>query len=431
MSDADVEQVQPPTPPGDVPSPSQSLASRFGGLSGTVAPIITTVIAFLMGGLVVLFTGKNPLKVYHAVFNGTGINWFFHVGNYHARVPFSTHRMWFPWDTGSIAAGNLQQTLLLTTPIILTALALAFAFRCGLFNIGGQGQYTAGTIFAVWLGSSFIHMNPFLHVLLCLIAGTLAGAAWAGIAGILKATVGAHEVISTIMLNWIAYWTASWLFGTGGALQNSTSPTNPVSNQVSPGARLPDFWGKQGFQGLHIGIFVSLAAVVVFWILLNRTTLGYEVRAVGFNPDAAAYGGISVKKNFIRAMAISGAFAGLAGTIDMLGGAQNYQIGQLDIPFSQVGFIGIAVALLGRNTAVGTLLGALLFGGLLYGSFHGLGSSSVIDPTLASNLTYIIQGLIVLFIGADVLILYVWNSRKKMRRRPPPANAAGTAEAAS
>jgi simple sugar transport system permease protein len=164
-------------------------------------------------------------------------------------------------------------------------------------------------------------------------------------------------------------------------------------------------------------------------MVLNRTTLGYEVRAVGFNPDAAAYGGISVKKNYIRAMAISGAFAGLAGTLDMLGGAQNYQVGQLDIPFIQVGFIGIAVALLGRNTAIGTLLGALLFGALSYGSFHGLGSSSVIDPTLANNLTYIIQGLIVLFIGADVLILYVWNSRKKLRR--PPGKAARRAEAAA
>ena len=136
-----------------------------------------------MGGLVVAFTGKNPIKVYHAVFNGTGINWFFHVGNHHARVPFSTHHMWFPWDTASVAAGNLQQTLLLTTPIILTALALAFAFRCGLFNIGGQGQYIAGTIFAVWLGTSFVHLNPWAHVILCLVAGTLAGAAWAGIAG--------------------------------------------------------------------------------------------------------------------------------------------------------------------------------------------------------------------------------------------------------
>jgi simple sugar transport system permease protein len=277
---------------------------------------------------------------------------------------------------------------------------------------------------ANWLGVDLAGLNPFVHILLCMSAGTLAAAAYAGIAGVLKATVGAHEVISTIMLNWIAFWTASWLIGAGGPLQVSNNPTNPVSNQVSPGARLPDFWGVQGFQGLHVGLFIALAAVVVFWMVLNRTTLGYEVRAVGFNPDAAAYGGISVKKNYIRAMAISGAFAGLAGTLDMLGGAQNYQVGQLDIPFIQVGFIGIAVALLGRNTAIGTLLGALS-----YGSFHGLGSSSVIDPTLANNLTYIIQGLIVLFIGADVLILYVWNSRKKLRQ--PPGKAAQRVEAAA
>ncbi len=150
---------------------------------------------------------------------------------------------------------------------------------------------------------------------------------------------------------------------------------------------------------------------------------------MGFNPDAAAYGGISVKKNYIRAMAISGAFAGLAGTLDMLGGAGNYQISQLDIPFISVGFIGIAAALLGRNTAVGTLVAALFFGALSYGSFHGLGSSSVIDPTLSGTLPYIIQGLIVLFIGADILILAVWNSRKKLRpaRRAPSTPAAEVA----
>jgi simple sugar transport system permease protein len=142
---------------------------------GAIGPAITTLIAFLMGGVVVLLTGKNPFKVYHAVFNGTGLNWFFHVGSHTARIPFSTHKMWFPFDTASIAAQNLQQTLLLTTPIILTGLAVAFAFRCGMFNIGGQGQYIAGTIFAVWLGSSFSSLNPFLHVTLCLIVGALAG----------------------------------------------------------------------------------------------------------------------------------------------------------------------------------------------------------------------------------------------------------------
>jgi len=409
-----------PSPPPEAAPPeattfagSLALKQRAGGI---IVPVITVVFAFVMSGIVVAATQHSihkALVVFKEIFEGSGLNWIAHPTT----------------DLFNISAYNLSQTLLQTTPLILTGLAVAFAFRCGMFNIGGNGQYLVGLIVANWLGVDFAGLNPFLHILLCISAGTLAAAAYAGIAGVLKATVGAHEVISTIMLNWIAFWTASWLFGAGGPLQNSTSPTNPVSTQVSPSARLPDFWGKQGFQGLHIGLFIALAAVVVFWILLNRTTLGYEVRAVGFNPDAAAYGGINVKKNFIRAMAISGAFAGMAGTLDMLGGAQNYQVGQLDIPYIQVGFIGIAVALLGRNTAIGTLLGALLFGGLLYGSFHGLGSSSVIDPTLAGNLTYIIQGLIVLFVGADVLILYVWSSRKKLRRRPP--KAAKPAEAAA
>jgi simple sugar transport system permease protein len=410
------------TDPGPSPSPERAaetgtLAARIAlkqRAGGIIVPIVTVMFALVMSGIVVAATQHSvhtALVVYKEIFDGAGLNWIFHP---------TTNLL-------DISAYNLSQTLLQTTTLILTGLAVAFAFRCGMFNIGGQGQYFVGLIVANWLGVKFAGMNPLAHILLCISAGTLAAAAYAGIAGVLKATVGAHEVISTIMLNWIAFWTASWLFGDGGPLQNSTQPTVPVSNQVSPSARLPDFWGVQGFQGVHIGLFVALAAVVVFWALLNRTTLGYEVRAVGFNPDAAAYGGINVKKNFIRAMAISGAFAGLAGALDMLGGTTNYQFGQLDVPFSQVGFIGIAVALLGRNTAIGTLFGGLLFGGLLYGSFHGLGSSSVIDPQLAGNLTYIIQGLIVLFIGADVLILYVWNSRRRLRRPPKPTKPAEAA----
>jgi simple sugar transport system permease protein len=404
-------------PPEAAPEPSTfagrlALSQRAGGI---VVPIVTVLFAFVMSFIVLAATQRSfhtAALAFKEIWEGTGLNWIFHP---------TTNLI------TSIAAYNLSQTLLQTSTLILTGLAVAFAFRCGMFNIGGQGQYFVGLIVANWLGVDFAGMSPLPHILIAMIGGTLAAAAYAGIAGVLKATVGAHEVITTIMLNWIAYWLGSWLFGAGGPLQNSTDATNPVSNQVSPGARLPDFWGPQGFQGLHIGIFIALAALVVFWALLNRTTVGYEVRAVGFNPDAAAYGGINVKKNFIRAMAISGAFAGLAGAIDMLGGTTNYQFGQLDIPFSQVGFLGIAVALLGRNTAIGTLLGALLFGGLLYGTNHGLGSGSVIQPELAGNLTYIIQGLVVLFVGADVLILYVWNSRKKLRRKPP-AKSAKTAE---
>jgi general nucleoside transport system permease protein len=412
------------TAPGQSPSPPAPPEPEFGDpgtlaarlaikqrAGGIIVPIVTVVLAIVISILVVAATQHSlhtALLAFQEIFNGAGLNWFAHPTT----------------NLQDLAAYNLSQTLLQTSTLILTGLAVAFAFRCGMFNIGGQGQYFVGLIVANWIGVSFASMSPVPHILIAMVGGTLAAAAYAGIAGVLKATVGAHEVITTIMLNWIAYWTGSWLFGAGGPLQNSTQPTVPVSNQVAPSARLPDFWGAQGFQGVHIGFFIALACVVVFWILINRTTLGYEVRAVGFNPEAAAYGGINVKKNLIRAMAISGAFAGLAGVIDMLGGATNYQYGQLDIPFSQVGFIGIAVALLGRNTAIGTLLSAFLFGALLYGSFHGLGSSSVIDPQLAGNLTYIIQGLIVLFIGADVLILYAWDSRKKLRWRPgKPAGA--------
>jgi ABC-type uncharacterized transport system permease subunit len=384
---------------------SATLAGRFAvkqRAGGLVVPVLTAVIAFLLSGLVVLATGHNPLIAYRDIFEGAGLNWIFHPTT--SLVPTSAY--------------NLSQTLLQTTTLILTGLAVAFAFRCGMFNIGGQGQYFVGLYVANWLGVDFAGMNPVPHILLCIVAGAVAGAAWAGIAGFLKATAGAHEVISTIMLNWIAIWVGEWLFGDGGPLQNSANKSVPISNDVANSAKLPVFWGEQQLQGLHIGIFIAIAALVVFWAILNRTTMGYEVRAVGFNPEAAAYGGINVPKNLIRAMAISGAFAGLAGALDMTG--YLYHFGQTDIPVSSVGFLGIAVALLGRNTAVGVGLGALLFGALLFGTTHGL-TSNVIQPELAGNLTYIIQGLVVLFIGADVLILYVWNSRRKLRRKGPKA----------
>src|SRR5919108_461624 len=282
-------------PGGYAPSVLERLAfyQRAGGI---VTPVLTAVFAFFMAGLVVLATGHNPWQTYKEVFEGAGLNWFVHFGNYHIDIPFTTHHVWFWWDTNTnhTAPYNLTQTFLTTAPLILTGLAVSFAFRCGLFNIGGQGQYVVGAITAVYFGSRFTGLAPGAHIVLAMALAALAGAAWAAIAGVLKATVGAHEVITTIMLNWIAYWGGSYLFGQGGPLQNHADKSLPISDDVAAGAKLPVIWGTQALQGLHAGIFVAIAALVVFALLLNRTTLGYEIRAVGFNPEAARYGGISV-----------------------------------------------------------------------------------------------------------------------------------------
>jgi general nucleoside transport system permease protein len=373
-----------------------ALAQRAGGLAG---PVLTAVFALLIGGLVVLATGANPLSTYRAIFNGSGLNWL------------------FPWVTGttrSFAATNLQQTLLLTTALVLCGLAVSVGFRCGLFNIGGQGQYIVGSIFALWIGSSFLRLNGPLHIVLTIVAATLAGAAYAGIAGLLKAITGAHEVISTIMLNWIAVWVGSWLVGQGGALQSQANGgTVPISNPVGSSTHLHVFWGNPALQGLDVGVFFALAGLVLYAILLNRTTLGFELRTVGFNPEAARYAGMSVARTYVTTMAIAGAFAGLAGAIDVLG--WEFQLGVTDIQTSQIGFIAIAVAVLGRNRALGVFFSALLFGALLTGTSTRNLDATVFRPDLAGNLTLIIQGLVVLFVGADVLILWLWNRRRRLR----------------
>ncbi len=329
-------------PEAYAPSVAKRLAfyQRAGGI---ITPFLTAVFAFLMGGIVVGATGHNPLRVYKAIFEGAGLNWFLHFGNYHVDVPLTNHHIWFWWDTNTnhTAAYNLTQTLLTTTPLILTGLAVAFAFRCGLFNIGGQ--------------------------------------------------------------------------------QNHVDKSIPISDDIAQNAHFPDIWGNPALQALHAGIFVALAALIVFYLVLNRTTLGYQVRAVGFNPEAARYGGISVGRNFIVAMAISGVFAGLAGGLDILG--WQFRLGVLDVQVSNIGFIGIAVALLGRNTAVGVGLAALLFGGLLTGTSTRSLDPDIFPPQLAGNLALMIQALVLLFVGADLLIIYIWQARRKLRL-PGAARAA-------
>ncbi len=366
-------------------TPAARLAAYVRG-GGIVVPVLTALVAFFVGGLVMLLTGNDPVATYEAIWKGTGLQWF------------------LPW-TGDreLAALNLQQTLILTTPLILTGLAVAFAFRAGLFNIGGNGQYIMGSIAAVVVASELTGLPAWMLIVLAMIAACLAGAIWAGIAGVLKATTGANEVISTIMLNYTALSIGFYLFGVDGPLQNDEDKSLAVSNEIVEAAHLPVFWGDPVLQGLHVGLFVALLAVVVFWLVLNRSTTGYEVRAVGLNPEAARYSGISVGKSYVLVMAVCGVFAGLAGALDVLG--WQFKLGTDDIETTYVGFFGIAVALLGRNTASGTVASALLFGALISGTSQRNLDPTIFEPSLAANLTLIIQGLVVLFVSADVLVL--------------------------
>jgi ABC-type uncharacterized transport system permease subunit len=382
------------------------LRTGIRGLRAAVIPLVTLLVAFLVAGLVVLLTGHDPFSAYGAIFDGTGLNYI------------------FPWVTGQAslnASFNLQQTLVAACPLILVGLSVAFAFRAGLFNIGAQGQYTVGGVMAVWVGSSWNGLPGWLHIIVAITLASLVGAAWAALAGWLKAVTGAHEVITTIMLNYVALWIAVYLFQQGGPLQGPHANGDPTSANIAQNAHLPVFWGNPVLQGLHIGIFIALAAAVVYWVLLNRSTLGYEVRAVGHNPVAAQSAGISVAKQYVRTMAICGAFAGMAAAMDVLG--WQFQLSTTDIQGSQTGFLGIAVALLGRNTAVGTVLAALLFGALETGTSVRNLDPSVFNPELAGNLTLMIEGLVVLLVSTDIIAIRLLGLPSRLTLLRPSAKA--------
>ncbi|MDH4340656.1 MAG: ABC transporter permease [Thermoleophilia bacterium] len=384
------------------------LLQKAGGL---IAPLLTAALAFLIGGVVVFATTKSipdTLQTYRAIFDGAGLDWF------------------LPWNTCTdpcTPAIKLQQTLLVWVPLVLTGIAVAFAFRCGLFNIGGQGQYLAGAIVAVIVAAELplhVDLAPVPLVLLCMLAAMGAAAGLAAVAGFLKATVGAHEVITTIMLNWTVIWVGTYLFGFEGPLQNDQAKEIPASNTIDDGSKLTQagVWGHPDLQGLPwISLGVAIASLVVYSLLLNRTTLGFQVRAVGYNPEAARYGGISVARSYVLAMGIAGSFAGLAGALDVLG--WKFRLDTTDFAGS-IGFIGIAVALLGRNTALGIGLAALLFAALQTGTSTRNLDPEIFPPELATPLTIIIQGLIVLFVGADIVILLLL---RRLRRRQVSAAA--------
>ena len=387
--------VTPPAPAPDVEETYSLRSSFYERAGGFLVPLAATILAFLIGGLVVLLTGHNPIAAYKAIFEGAG---------------FSFPYEWLTGQDTTASSRDLQQTLRAATPLILAALAVAFAFRCGLFNIGGQGQYWVGFIFALLVGTHFEGLSRPLHVTLCILAGILGGAFWGGIAGFLRATVGAHEVITTIMLNWIAIYVGKWLFELNGPLQGA-APSLPRSEIIFDSATLWILWKPY----LHFGLLIAIIALLIYFVILNRTTLGYEVRAVGFNSEAARYSGISVRRNYFLALAISGAFAGLAGTVDLLG--VKHAVDQSDFDTNFVAFTAIAVALLGRNKAIGIFFAGLLFAGLSTGTSSRSLDPEIFEPELATNLATMIQALVIFFVGAELLVVYIWRARRHLHLR--------------
>lgn len=347
----------------------QSVVAGYRGLGEVLLlPVAAVALALLFGGFVMLATGVSPRAI---------------GASYLALL------------TGSVGSINaVSETLTSATPLILAALGLALGFRAGLFNIGAEGQMILGGVAAVTVGFSFAGLPLWLHLPLALVAGAAGGALWAAIAGWLRAATGAHEVILTIMLNLIAARLLTYLLR-NPPIQNPER-SDPISRAVAESARLPEllYWLDANTR-LHAGMFLAIAAVLFVHWLLFRTTLGFEFRASGANPDAARYAGMRAGLTIVLAMAIAGALAGLAGANQVLG-----VLGRVSPNFTGgIGFDAIAVALLGRSHPAGVLLAGLLFGALQAG-----GRQMQVSAGVSLDLIAVIQALIIIFIAAPMLL---------------------------
>jgi len=291
----------------------------------------------------------------------------------------------------------LTQSLTMATPLIMAGLGVALGFRAGLFNIGGRGQMLAAAAGAGWIGFGLDMPWPW-HMLLAMLVGILAGALWAGIAGLLKALTGAHEVIVTIMLNYVAFYLISYLLATPGLLQAPGS-SNPKTPPMKSTAIMPDLLGSQ--YNLHLGFVFALLAVAFVWWLLNRSAMGFAFRAVGENPAAARVAGIDVPRNTVYVMLIAGALVGLAGVTQVLGTVTTGFSSDID---AGIGFDAITVALLGGSQPVGVLFAAILFG-----AFKAGGSLMQAAEGVPIEIVLVVQSLIVLFIAAPPLVRAVFR----------------------
>ncbi|MCX4474444.1 L-arabinose transporter permease protein [Micromonospora sp. MW-13] len=318
-----------------------------------------------------------------------------------------------PEASGFTAAlSPISETLTYTAPLVFTGLSVALAFRGGLFNIGAQGQATIGVVLAA-LAGFLLPLPPVLHLVVALIAGAAGGAVWGFIPGILKARTGAHEVINTIMLNYVAVYFLSWIIIQNG-VQNP-GRADAISKPVDSSAQFPRLLGED--LRVHAGILLAvLATWFVAW-LLNRSTFGFELRAVGANPDAARTAGISVSKTYVLMMAIAGLLAGLGGSQMVLGSTAN---ALTPLVVAQIGFDGILVALLGRVKPWGVLLAALLFGALQAGGNRMQSYSGI-----SLELVTVLQALIVIFIAAPALVKAIFQLRAARAARLQTSLAKG------
>jgi len=343
-------------------------------------PLISVLLAMITGSLIVLVTGGDPVAAFAALWDGA----------------FGT-----PYQIG--------ETVMRATPLIFTGLAIAYGFRAGLFNIGAEGQLFMGGLAVAWLGIALAPLPWFLTVPLMLIGGALAGAAWAFIPALLKAKVGAHEVITTMMFSWIArYFVSYMLDGPMKAPGPDGQPgTIPVSQMLPPQSTLVKF--NQVFKFIptnnaHLGFLIAVVLAVVVWLVLRYTTIGYEARAVGFNPFASETGGISVARTTVISLCISGALAGLAGVTEVMG-VHHRMSDQFSAGF---GFTGIAVALLAKNNPLAVIPAAILFGALSAGA--GL---MQLNANVPDKLVDIIQALVIFFVAAETVV--TWFVKRRMK----------------
>ncbi|MGB2956032.1 MAG: ABC transporter permease [Anaerolineales bacterium] len=325
-------------------------------------PVFAVLLAVLIGAIILFVSGASPIEAYSALIKGS---------------------------FGDVDA--FTRTLEKATPLVFSGLAVAFAFKAGLFNIGAQGQLLFGAIVSAFLGFAIDGLPAYIHAPLALLGGALAGALFGAIPGALKTYTGAHEVITTIMLNYIAINITDYL---ADGPWKDASPGNVVARtpKIFDTAVIPDI------GGFPVGFLIALLFALLIWWLLEQTTLGFEIRTVGKNPDAAKYSGVKVARTVILAMVISGFIAGIGGAVETQGVVGRYQPG-----FNVgLGFDGITIALLGKTNPFGVIPAAILIGAMEAGS-----SQMQFSADVAKEIVDVIQALILFFIAADIIIRWL------------------------